>query len=361
MALQRVNWRSPRVRYYVVAAVALVLLVGLWLAARRVSRPNFMPGAGRWGHFQVVGFYQNTPVSGQGPTSLASYRAHSRQITTVSPLWFSVAPNGSLSDNGADPSLVRLAHADHRLVVPLVTNAGGATQVLLRSSTRRLAAKNIVQAVRAHNLDGVDLDFELLKPWSRNDLNRFVADLAAKLKTLHKVLAVSVFPLVGLPSAVNGADDYAALAASANYLVIMAYDHHYNGSPPGPVAPYGWVQANVDQALKLAPARKLVLGIGMYGYDWIANQPTKPATTVSDVAAETLAKVHGVNPVYVADISQNTFSYTTNGVPHVVWYMGDRSAQARVALAEAKHLAGVALWQLGDEDPRFWRVMPSRP
>lgn len=359
--MQRVNWRDPRLRYIIAAVLASVLLAGLWLAVDRINHPNLMPGGAPWRRFQVIGFYQNAPASGYGQTSLASYRAHWRQITTVSPLWLSIAANGSLSNNGYDASLVDLAHRRHRLVVPLVTNAGGASTVLLQSSTRRLAAQNVAAAVKQYHLDGINLDFELLKPSSRMDLNRFVADLAARLKPLHKVLAVSVFPLAGLSTSVNGAYDYAALAASANYLVIMAYDHHYNGSPPGPVAPYGWVQTNVDQALKVVPSRKLVLAIGMYGYDWIATHTTMSAATVSDAAAEILAKAHGVKPRYVADISQNTFKYTANGVPHVVWYMGDRSAKARVALAESGHLAGVALWQLGDENARFWSVMPRRP
>jgi spore germination protein len=249
--------------------------------------------------------------------------------------------------------MARFARDHHVLLVPLVNNANGTSNMLWTAMTRRTAAHNLARIVELDHLDGLNIDFELLKPSSRNDLTAFVAELRRDLGP-GKILAVSVFPLLGVPAAVNGADDYRGLQRYANYLVVMTYDHHYDGGPPGPVAPYGWVEANVTALLRRVPASKLMLAIGMYGYDWVNNGRPGPATSLSDVQAEQLAAAHGVTPQYVSDISQNRFSYTVNGVSHVVWYMGDRSAEARARLARQDHLAGVALWRLGYEDPRFW-------
>jgi spore germination protein YaaH len=268
---------------------------------------------------------------------------------------------GTVTNTGYTQSLMRVARAHHRLVVPLFINGGGSTNVLWTSKTRKRAAQNIKATVEKYHLDGINLDFELLNPSSRTDLTKFVADIASELRPLKKVVAVSVFPLVGVPASINGADDYAGLAHYANYLVVMAYDHHYSGGPPGPVAPYAWVEDNVKAALNKVAADKLVLAIGMYGYDWVNNGQAGNAPTVTDVAAVALAKAHGVTPTYDHANSQNTFTYTANGVSHVVWYMGNRSARARVNLAQTDHLSGVALWQLGDEEASFWSVLPSHP
>jgi spore germination protein len=331
-----------------VGGLILVALVVVWVV--RAHRAGVLPG----GRFQVVGFYENKSPGDPTPSSWASFSNHWRSLTTVSPRWFSVQGNGTVADIGYDARVATFARQHHVALVPLFTNVGSA---MLDSATlRRTTAANIARIVKADRLNGVNLDFELLPAGDRAALTALVEDVRRDVPT-GDVVAVSVFPLVGLPASINGADDYPALAHWATYLVIMAYDHHYSGGPPGPVAPYGWVAANVRQALTLVPAKKLVLAIGMYGYDWVNTGAPGPAATVSDVEAEALARQHNIHPLYDAAISQNHFTYVSGGVSHVVWYMGDRSASARIALARDHHLAGVALWRLGDEDPRFWRAL----
>jgi spore germination protein len=344
------RWRQwlqeyPGIFWAVVVVAAFLVFLVLRSTVRGPAAP--MPGIGA-PRFQVVGFYENTQ-----PSSLASFEAHWRQITTVTPRWFSVTGTGTVTDLGYDPSMAAFARAHHILLVPLVNNAAGTSNMLWTASTRARAAANLAQVVSRDHLDGLNIDFELLNPSARADLTDFVATLRKDLPA-GKVLAVSVFPLLGVPTSVNGADDYAGLARSANYLVVMTYDHHYDGGPPGPVAPYGWVAQNIAAAVKQVPASKLMLAIGMYGYDWVNNGKPGPAASLSDIQAKALAAAHGVTPQYVADISQNTFTYSVGGVSHVVWYMGDRSAEARARLARADHLAGVGLWRLGYEDPGFW-------
>ncbi|MCL8208062.1 MAG: glycoside hydrolase [Actinomycetia bacterium] len=359
--MERATWRrwyQEHPRAVLGAAVLLLLLViGLVGAARR-SAPAPMPLGRLFGRpFQIIGFYEN--ASPGEPSSWTSFRTHVGQLTTVSPRWFSLTASGQVDDIGYDPTMARFAAAHHVALVPLVTNANGTDGMLATAARRRAAAARLAALVRQDHLDGLNVDFELLPASDRDALDRFVQDLRRALGP-HKVLAVSVFPLVGLPPSVNGADDYKGLAAAADYLVVMAYDHHYSGGPPGPVAPYTWVADNVAAARRLVPASKLVLAIGMYGYDWSRAGVPGSATTLSDVAVEALAKRLGIVPRYIPSESQSTFTYRSGGTTHVVWYMGDRSAAARAALARREHLAGIALWRLGYEDPDFWHAV-GRP
>ncbi|AUW93769.1 MAG: glycoside hydrolase [Sulfobacillus thermosulfidooxidans] len=335
-----------------VAAVVIALIAWISIRAPRSAAPALQ-------NFQVVGFYQNyNPTSGH-PGSESSFEHHVTQLSTVSPRWFLVDPSGAVSDIGYTPSVVRLAHAHHVQVVPLFNNAQGSAQVLYSAAARTNAVNNIVALVKQDHLDGVNIDFELIPASSRGDLSIFIAQLSKQLHAIHKIVAVSVFPLVGVPSSINGAYDYRQLGASANYLVIMTYDHHYSGGPPGPVAPWEWVKQNMDAALKLVPADHLILAIGMYGYDWVDNGSAGPATTVPDESVPSLEHEYGVTSRYNPWDSQNVLTYTTRaGVKHIVYYMGNRSAQARVRLAQSRHLAGVALWRLGFESPGFWTKIP---
>lgn len=350
-----VEWiRQNRPLAYAIGGLALVLVLWGILRPSGPAAVTRTPGTPAW---QVIGFYENATAGSGVPGSGSSFSRHWRQLTTVSPLWFAVTPTGAVSDTGYDAALVAAAHQHHLRVVPLVVNGGGSTAVLWQAATRRRAAAALARIVTADHLDGINLDFELLAPSSRSDLSRFVADVAARLKPLHKIVAVSVFPLVGLPASVNGAYDYHALAQSATYLLIMAYDHHYSGGPPGPVAPWGWVDANIKAALKQAPADRLVLAIGMYGYDWVDRGGAGPANTLSDRQAKALAASHGSLVHYDPSTSQNMFTYTAGGVPHIVYFMGDRSAHARMLLAQRYHLSGIGLWRLGFEDAAFWRAI----
>ena len=62
----------------------------------------------------------------------------------------------------------------------------------------------------------------------------------------------------------------------------MAYDYHWNGSPPGPIAPIGWVRSVISYARTQIPASRLVLGNPLSGYDGPAVTPrTSPGSRLS--------------------------------------------------------------------------------
>ncbi len=72
-----------------------------------------------------------------------------------------------------------------------------------------------------------------------------------------------------------------------------------------------------------------------------------------------MAAHYGVPILDVASESQNMFTYTaSNATGHVVWFIGDRSAKARVQLARHERLGAISLWEMGQEDPAFWSRVP---
>ena len=333
-----------------IAAAALIVFLIIWIIRSMTGvGGGLIPFGGP--RFQIVGFYENSTTG-----SLASLKTHYASMTQLSPRWFSVTATGSIKNVGYQPSVAAFVRTHHLKLLPLVTNLGSG--MLDSASLRATAAGNVATLVRQDHFSGVSLDFELLPPSARTPYSAFVADVRKDLGS-RATIAVSVFPLVGVPSSITAAYDYAALARSASYLVLMTYDRHSDGSTPGPVAPYGWVAASVNAALKAVPAHKIVLAIGTYGYDWPNTGTAAAATTVSDVQAKALAHSYGITPKYDQTNSQNYFTYASSSGQRVVWYMGDRSASARVALARSKHLLGVAIWELGDEDPAFWKTLKT--
>ena len=243
------------------------------------------------------------------------------------------------------------------LINNIAGSSGNNAGMLTDPAARAAAVKNIVTLVRQKHYQEVNIDFELLHPSARQGLVTFMQDLRTALPK-GVVLSESVFPRLGVPSQLNGAYDYPALAKVVDYLVVMLYDKHSNGGPAGPVSPYSWVVENMNWLLHTAriPADKLVIAAGVYGYDWQVGSTTATEMPLTEIQAK--IKTLGVTPRMDASSENPYFYYTdSSGNRHVVWYQNQVTVQQRLQLAEKLGLRGMAIWALGEETPAVWSVI----
>ncbi len=300
----------------------------------------------------VLGYY--TQYSSNSVASQSSLAANLHTITAIAPLWYTYRANGSLHRMGYHRAIVRAYAASHGIgVYPLVTNAGTNDTILTNASIRNQVVASLTQLAVRDNYPGFNIDFEGLNYWDRQGMSAFVMALAHSLHPLGKVVTVAVIPKT-VTDPYGRAYDFRVLGQYADKVVLMTYDHHDIGSPAGPVAPMGWVTQAVDYALTRMPAQKIVLGLAVYGYNWGSNGTT---VEVHDLQAVHLAAAHGVPIQWNPADGESTFTYTSAGVNHTVWFENGYSDAAKIALATANHLGGVAIWRLGDEDPHLWTVL----
>ena len=143
------------------------------------------------------------------------------------------------------------------------------------------AISNLVQEVKAHNYNGVDIDFEFIpdsthKDFSvdRNELTVFVKKISTQMSNLKKETHMAVLPHVGVSQEMAGVYDYGGLSPYLTRVTIMTYDHSEAESPPGPVAPFSWVEQNITTAIQQGfKPQQICLGVATYGYDWPSGQP----------------------------------------------------------------------------------------
>ncbi|NMP21813.1 glycosyl hydrolase family 18 protein [Sulfobacillus harzensis] len=300
---------------------------------------------------KVIAFYDQTQ-SAAAPDPFALVKAHPGLVDFLSPFWYEVSPTGTLIAKPQGNAAI-LAKQDHLPLMPLFTNAGGTDSFLQTAAARTKAVDAIASTVKAHNYPAVQIDFQLLPKSDRTNLTTFMSQLKKALPT-SVALSMSVVPLTS-GNGESAAYDFRALDKIVDSMVLMAYDLHGNGTPPGPVSPYAWVQKSIStaEAAGVSPT-KLYLGIADYGYLW-TDGSTKATTIPLKAMHQHKYGVYTWNSTYKEAYDK----YTANGVTHVIWFVNDRAAKDRIDLAKKDHLAGVAFWRIGYEDAKWWDTVAA--
>jgi spore germination protein YaaH len=295
------------------------------------------------------------------PDSLADLEAHASAVGVVYPTYFECEPlSGEITgeDTGA---ITAYANAHQIAVMPRFNCQEGQTVHLILTDPRIRARMlgDLVKIAENRAYAGVNLDLENDGAADRNALSSFVATLAGELHAHGKKLAVDVDGVTHEDAQVaTGLYDDRALAAVADYVFVIAWGTHWEGSVAGPIAPLSFVAGVAAYLASLPNASHFVLGAPLYGLDWPAGGgPAHPATALRDEAVLALARSVGAKPVRDRAVDEVTFAYTRAGVGHRVWYMDAHAVADRLRIAREHGLA-IGVWRLGGEDQALWSSAP---
>ena len=73
-------------------------------------------------------------------------------------------------------------------------------------------------------------------------MTTFMKLLNAQIKKIGKETHMCVLPLVGVSPEMSNVYNYRGLSPFVDKVTVMCYDHSQEGSPPGPLAPFDWVE-----------------------------------------------------------------------------------------------------------------------
>ncbi|MBP5165890.1 MAG: S-layer homology domain-containing protein [Oscillospiraceae bacterium] len=288
-------------------------------------------------------------------------------LDEVSPPWFEINSDGTLRLNAPDEAFIDRMHASGIRVVPFLSNHWDRSLGRKALANAEDFAAVLASEVEKYGLDGVNVDIENLTEADRDSLTFFAASLRRSLGP-DKVLAVAAAAdPEGWETGWQGSYDYAGLALYADYIMIMAYDEHYQGGEPGPVAGIGFVERSVLYALERVPAEKLVLGIPFYGRCW-KNGEAGDGRGISLTGAERLMSACECRVEYDAreesvkaeidvkpdDALSRSLKNTLAPGSYTLWCENERSIRAKLSLAKRYSLAGVGSWSLGQEPAELW-------
>lgn len=214
---------------------------------------------------------------------------------------------------------------------------------------------NLLETVQEKNFQGVDIDFEYIRPEDRIPFADFVADVRNLLSPYGYHVSVALAPKTSDMQAglLYAGKDYGLLGEAADSVLLMTYEWGYTYGPPMAVAPVNKVRQVVEYAVTRIDPAKIDLGIPNYGYDWTLPfvQGSSRAVTVSNQEAVRIAIEAGV-PIQFDDVAMSPFfQYEKDGQLHEVWFEDVRSYREKFSLLPAYGLRGMGYWQI----MRFFR------
>lgn len=229
------------------------------------------------------------------------------------------------------------------------------TAVVNDPAAKENLLSNLLTTVQEKNFQGVDIDFEYIRPEDRLPFADFVADVRNLLLPYGYHVSVALAPKTSDTQAglLYEGKDYRLLGEAADSVLLMTYEWGYTYGPPMAVAPVNKVREVVEYAVTRIEPSRIDLGIPNYGYDWTLPfvQGSSRATTVSNQEAVRIAIEAGV-PIQFDEVAMSPFfRYEKEGQTHEVWFEDVRSYREKFSLLPAYGLRGLGYWQI----MRFFR------
>ena len=350
-----------------VLVVALVLLFTIGPFASHLDRPGdpplgylVKPLGGR--QYRVTAWTLGDAASLDAATA-------ANAVDEVDFDWYHTQADGSVTAEDEDPDLVAAAR-DHDLnIFATVTNSTSsgkafsrdlAAGVLASPDRRRRFIDDLVTLVEDMGYDGIDLDWEDLKPADRSSFSALVEDLADALHAKDRFLSIAVMPKTSEPGEWDNQKyaDWSRIGKAVDEFKIMTYSYSGPWGDPGPQAPLEWVDRVLAFAERKVPPAKISMGVPFYGFDWHGGS----VATVSAHRGASLAETYDATVTRDPSSQEATMTFTDGGETHTVYFQDEKAVAAKLAALRADHpdIAGISIWVMSQEASGFWPLITNK-
>ncbi|WP_026506926.1 glycosyl hydrolase family 18 protein [Butyrivibrio sp. MC2013] len=318
----------------------------------------------------ILGWHMIAGMAGND--TFDSVVAGATSLNVISPTWFQMSDNEGAIVSFAEDSYVAKAHDRGMKVWAALDNfnnqefltSGSTGRVLARRDSRTTLINNIMSELNSHDIDGVNVDLEFVGDSAQQiiedngeDYIEFIRELSIACRKDYKVLSVDVPVPFG-----NSYYHRKELGTVCDYLVIMGYDEHYDGSSEaGSVASISYVENGILDTIEEVAPSKIINGMPTYTRIWFTTSDNQVTSQAGGMDwAEEYAASHGMEKVWDEENCQNYAEYEQNdGTKVQIWFEDKESLGARLGVMKVNDIAGAAIWKLGYENASFWEEMAS--
>nr|MBA2307458.1 hypothetical protein [Candidatus Dependentiae bacterium] len=282
----------------------------------------------------------------------------------------------------------------HILSVPTLcwTNIQEMSAVLSDKDKLKKHKKAVLELVLTHELDGININYERVDSKDKEAFTTFLEDLSKELHRNKKVLHLTLeartsdYTVVALYDTtylrprmlLNAGNTWVTrrykkvVAECCDQVHIMGYDefgspyasnrNHLDNEYYVSHSSNRWIEQIITHALSYIPRHKIVLGVPVYGYEFVIT-PTDYGITFKKKrslyyrAATELCLLMQKKPVRTAG-GELSFTYKTGDENRYVCYMSAETIQEKIALAKKYRIKGINIFCInGNEDPALWNVL----
>lgn len=282
-------------------------------------------------------------------------------LNVVAPQWYRLSDDEGNMTSFADANYVAVAHRMGLKVWAVVddqSEKSNNANVFPYTSKREKLVNQLVADAIQYNIDGINVDFEYIRPENADDYIQFIRELSVKCRMNGIVLSVDD----KVPEASNEYYNLKAQGEVVDYVVIMGYDEHWGtDSGAGSVASLSWVTDGIIKTIADVDSSKVILAIPFYTRMWVEDLSGNltEVQTIDMVTAQTTFASWGVEPAWLDDCGQNYAEYTddANAKTYRMWLEDATSIEKKLSLIGQYNLGGVASWRLGFESSDIWNTI----
>ncbi|MCC2229672.1 MAG: glycosyl hydrolase family 18 protein [Lachnospiraceae bacterium] len=281
-------------------------------------------------------------------------------VNVLAPTWFSIVDSEGTVESRANQEYVDRAHANGMQIWALVENINSEVKLdnarlLNTTSSRNRIIQTLIEQALAYGIDGLNVDLEGLPSSAGSGYIQFIRELSVECRKNGLILSVDNY----VPSAWTTHYQRDKQAEVIDYLVIMAYDEHYNGSEAGSTASFPFVENGIANTIAQGvPADRIICAVPFYSRIWHGDGSSVSSETISMPNMQAYIAEHELTPVWEDDIAQNYVEYTDEeGTLNRIWVEDASSLQAKIDVIRNYSLAGVAGWKLGMETSDVWSIL----
>ena len=302
----------------------------------------------------VLGWHQISDVDAY--KTLEDILDQAEDINVISPTWFALTDNSGSFRSIASQKYVDIAHEHGVQVWALLDNFSSnvQTEVLLASTTtRRKLINSLIAEVEKYGIDGLNMDFESIKPEAGVHYIQFLRELSIPCREKGIILSVDNY----VPTSYNAFYDREEQGIVADYVIIMGYDEHYAGGEPGSVSSLGFVENGISGTLAEVPREKVINAVPFYTRLWTEKNGEVSSKALGIEAAKNWIAKNRVELYWQEELGQYYGELLTPSELSYLWLEEENSLELKMSLIRDYDLAGVACWKLGLEDDAAWDVI----
>jgi len=305
----------------------------------------------------TLAFHQIT--TREANNTLDTLLPNAAEANIVAPTWYVLSDNAGNFISYSDANYVAKAHAAGKKVFATLNNFDAGkidTKALFSAAKHRSALiENLVKDLKEKQVDGINVDIELLPESAARDYLEFMRELSIACRTEELFLSVDCY----VPYSYNAYYNIKELGEICDYVVIMCYDEHYAGSEEaGSVSSLSYVERGIDESAAKMDKNRVIIALPFYTRVWITDANGKlRSEALSITKAKEWITEKNVPLEWKEDIGQYYGVIQDGNEKKEIWMEDEKSMEAKMSLLREKGIQGVAAWKLGQEPQGFWSIL----